>query len=311
MDHPFIVAPVLASGAGADAFAGRVFSPFVITFKRVGRRILWVEQNTDYSARARHVGGQRARDLGDGFRDQQYADRRRGRAVRPRRHFGGVLSHGFRKRGQVARRARRGADLSPRRRRQAVVRRRSGEVVRRTHQSVAGERRDSREPRVRRAARRHRRRTGRSRHPARDALLDSRTAGGERLRAPHRGRPRRILHYRASPFRRRRRTDAVRPLHRTLEFQSRTARVLSDERDSGAVQARDPLGASEMERRVREDRHSECGRGARSAGRPRLGSGRRALLDRPLDHERRQSVRRVRPARRRSADGANSCAWRS
>ncbi|MBD5635754.1 MAG: zinc-dependent metalloprotease, partial [Candidatus Eremiobacteraeota bacterium] len=48
--HPFIVAPVLASGIGAEAFAGRVFSPFVVTFKRVGRRVLWVEKNTDFSA---------------------------------------------------------------------------------------------------------------------------------------------------------------------------------------------------------------------------------------------------------------------
>jgi hypothetical protein len=50
LDHPFIIAPVLASGVGAEAFAGRVYSPFVVSFKRVGRRVLWVEQNTDFSA---------------------------------------------------------------------------------------------------------------------------------------------------------------------------------------------------------------------------------------------------------------------
>jgi hypothetical protein len=50
LDHPYIVAPVLASGIGAEAFAGRVFSPFVVSFKRVGKRVLWVEQNTDFSA---------------------------------------------------------------------------------------------------------------------------------------------------------------------------------------------------------------------------------------------------------------------
>ncbi len=50
LDHPYIVAPVLASGAGADAFAGRIFTPFVVSFERVGHRILWVERNTDYSA---------------------------------------------------------------------------------------------------------------------------------------------------------------------------------------------------------------------------------------------------------------------
>ena len=50
LDHPYIVAPVLASGIGADVFAGRVFPPFVMSFKRVGHRVLWVEQNTDFSA---------------------------------------------------------------------------------------------------------------------------------------------------------------------------------------------------------------------------------------------------------------------
>ena len=50
LDRPFIVAPVLATGIGADAFAGRVYSPIVISFKRVGRRVLWVEHNTDFSA---------------------------------------------------------------------------------------------------------------------------------------------------------------------------------------------------------------------------------------------------------------------
>jgi hypothetical protein len=50
LDHPYIVAPVLASGVGAEAFAGRVFSPFVMSFKHVGRRVLWVEHNTDFTA---------------------------------------------------------------------------------------------------------------------------------------------------------------------------------------------------------------------------------------------------------------------
>jgi len=50
LDHPFIVAPVLAAGVGAEAFAGRVYPSFVLSFKRVGRRILWVEHNTDFSA---------------------------------------------------------------------------------------------------------------------------------------------------------------------------------------------------------------------------------------------------------------------
>jgi hypothetical protein len=49
-DRPFIVAPVLAAGVGAEAFAGRVFPSFLLEFKRLGRRVLWIQKNTDYSA---------------------------------------------------------------------------------------------------------------------------------------------------------------------------------------------------------------------------------------------------------------------
>jgi hypothetical protein len=48
--HPLIVAPVLAAGVGAEAFAGRLFPTFLLEFVRVGRRVLWIEKNTDYSA---------------------------------------------------------------------------------------------------------------------------------------------------------------------------------------------------------------------------------------------------------------------
>ncbi|MGP6158245.1 MAG: zinc-dependent metalloprotease [Vulcanimicrobiaceae bacterium] len=48
--HPFIVAPVLATGVGSEAFAGRVFPTFLLEFVRVGRRVLWIQKNTDYSA---------------------------------------------------------------------------------------------------------------------------------------------------------------------------------------------------------------------------------------------------------------------
>ncbi len=50
LDRPYIVAPVLASGLGDEAFAGRIFDSFIIRFKRVGRRILWIEDNTSFSA---------------------------------------------------------------------------------------------------------------------------------------------------------------------------------------------------------------------------------------------------------------------
>ncbi|GAC1540962.1 MAG: zinc-dependent metalloprotease [Vulcanimicrobiaceae bacterium] len=51
-DHPYIVAPVLASGVGAEAFAGRVYPTFVLEFKRVGKRVLWIQKNADFSAPA-------------------------------------------------------------------------------------------------------------------------------------------------------------------------------------------------------------------------------------------------------------------
>jgi len=51
-EHPYVVAPVLASGVGADAFAGRVYPSFIVEFKRVGKRVLWIEKNADFSAPA-------------------------------------------------------------------------------------------------------------------------------------------------------------------------------------------------------------------------------------------------------------------
>jgi hypothetical protein len=50
LGKPFIFAPVLASGVGGSAFAGRIYPSFVISFQRVGKRILWVSQNTGFSA---------------------------------------------------------------------------------------------------------------------------------------------------------------------------------------------------------------------------------------------------------------------
>ncbi len=50
LDHEFIVAPVLASGVGNEAFAGRVFDSFVLEFKRVGKRVLWIDRNSGFSA---------------------------------------------------------------------------------------------------------------------------------------------------------------------------------------------------------------------------------------------------------------------
>jgi hypothetical protein len=47
---PFIVLPSITSGVGGDAFAGRVYDPLVVIFKRVGKRVMWVTPNTRYVA---------------------------------------------------------------------------------------------------------------------------------------------------------------------------------------------------------------------------------------------------------------------
>ena len=51
-DRPFIIAPVLASGVGSEAFAGRVYPSFVMEFKRVGKRVLWIAKNSSFTAPA-------------------------------------------------------------------------------------------------------------------------------------------------------------------------------------------------------------------------------------------------------------------
>jgi hypothetical protein len=43
---PYIILPSITSGVGGDAFAGRVYNPLVVIFKRVGQRVMWVTPNT-------------------------------------------------------------------------------------------------------------------------------------------------------------------------------------------------------------------------------------------------------------------------
>ncbi len=50
LDHPYIVAPVLASGVGDEAFAGRIYDSFILEFVRVGKRVLWIDRNPAFSA---------------------------------------------------------------------------------------------------------------------------------------------------------------------------------------------------------------------------------------------------------------------
>lgn len=49
-DHTYIVLPSIERGVGSGAFAGRVYEPFQVTFKRVGKRVLWITPNTKYAA---------------------------------------------------------------------------------------------------------------------------------------------------------------------------------------------------------------------------------------------------------------------
>jgi len=49
-DHTYIILPSIERGVGSGAFAGRVYDPFQVTFKKVGKRVLWITPNTRYVA---------------------------------------------------------------------------------------------------------------------------------------------------------------------------------------------------------------------------------------------------------------------
>ncbi|MBV8601762.1 MAG: zinc-dependent metalloprotease [Candidatus Eremiobacteraeota bacterium] len=49
-EKTYILAPSLASGLGAGTYAGRLYDPILVQFKRVGRRILWITPNTDFAS---------------------------------------------------------------------------------------------------------------------------------------------------------------------------------------------------------------------------------------------------------------------
>ena len=46
----YIVLPSIERGVGSGAFAGRVYDPIQVTFKRVGKRVLWITPNSHYVA---------------------------------------------------------------------------------------------------------------------------------------------------------------------------------------------------------------------------------------------------------------------
>jgi hypothetical protein len=49
-DHTYILMPSIERGVGSGAFAGRVYDPIQVTFKRVGKRVLWITPNSHYVA---------------------------------------------------------------------------------------------------------------------------------------------------------------------------------------------------------------------------------------------------------------------
>ncbi len=49
-NHTYVILPSIERGVGGGAFAGRVYDPIAITFKRVGKRVLWITPNSRYLA---------------------------------------------------------------------------------------------------------------------------------------------------------------------------------------------------------------------------------------------------------------------
>jgi len=49
-DHTYVIVPSIERGVGSGAFAGRVYNPIPVTFKLVGKRVLWITPNTRYVA---------------------------------------------------------------------------------------------------------------------------------------------------------------------------------------------------------------------------------------------------------------------
>src|SRR5579884_29674 len=49
-DHTYVIVPSIERGVGSGAFAGRVYNPITVTFKLVGKRVLWLTPNTRYVA---------------------------------------------------------------------------------------------------------------------------------------------------------------------------------------------------------------------------------------------------------------------
>lgn len=49
-NKPYIIMPSIAKGIGGEAFAGRVYDPLVVIFKRVGKRVLWITPNHRFVA---------------------------------------------------------------------------------------------------------------------------------------------------------------------------------------------------------------------------------------------------------------------
>ena len=207
-DQPYIILPSITSGVGGEAFAGRVYDPLVVIFKRVGKRVMWVTPNTHYVADKGTVGGRVAGGQRRRFGHPSVARDRRGPATKR-------TSSSSRR--SSCRTSRGSAPISARASRAAVaarpaviiraadVQRRRDEIVLPEHQELSAQRRDLGQPDLQRSGERVADRARRARHSDRRALQHRRAAGPRsELRAALCRRPRRLLRHGAQTFRQRR-----------------------------------------------------------------------------------------------------------
>jgi hypothetical protein len=50
LGRTYVMLPAVASGVGNGAFAGRTYQPLLLTFRRVGKRLLWISPNPNFGA---------------------------------------------------------------------------------------------------------------------------------------------------------------------------------------------------------------------------------------------------------------------
>ena len=291
-DKTYIVEPSIERGVGGEAFAGRVYEPFQVTFKLVGKRVLWITPNTRYVA---DKGSAAANSLAISVADSVILSTPIVAEDPAKKHvvvspslfltdFEGI-----------------GADLG----RGAAAPSLPGllQLISRPSFSVDATKSYYLSTKA---------------FPRNDEISVNLTFNGPpnalptvpdgrgipigvhySIVAPPERDPKFVprladdrvglLHHGAQAVRQRPSRFAVRALHRALEPRQRTDHVLFDERDPGGIPCHRTARHPRVERYVRKGRASERDRGEGSAVRTRLGPRRRALHERSLDH--------VRPAR--------------